>query len=451
MTLKHRLSIYTASIFSLIFCFSWILVYVLFADFRSEEFRDRLEEKALTTAKLLLEVQEVDENILKLIEQNTVNKLYNEKILIFDEKFNLIYSSIGGVSVEWSPDELLELKKERKIFKADKQKDVLGIFYDFEKADYYVLISAEDIYGNKKLSYLFYSLLITFLISTALVWFFTYRAVERQLYPLKKFEIQISAITANELNTRIQETSSSKEIQQITHAFNLLLERVDRSFELQKEFTTNASHELRTPISRLLVQVENLANYNHLNGIALEYLKNITGEVSRMSQIIGSLMVLARDNQNPALFTLVRIDEILFSAYKKIKESWVDTQFFYQIDEGLENEEQLMVKAHASILEIAFVNLLKNAAQYGNEKKIYAKIGIANEHVKIEISNRGEPLNEQEQEKIFSPFVRGSNSAGRYGSGLGLHITKRILDFHGFNISYRFEAPDEHIFLINCK
>jgi signal transduction histidine kinase len=427
---------------------SWIVVYILFSEFRRQEFRDRLEEKALTTAKLLLEVREVDEKTLKLIDQHTINNLYHEKIFVFNDKFELIYESKDGTNIKWNIQELIELKEKKKFFKIEDQKDILGIFYDFEQADYYLLIGAEDFYGNKKLSYLFYSLLFTYIFATILVWLFTYQQVSSQLLPLKKFEEQISAISANQLNTRVLENSPNQEIRQITHAFNLLLERVDRSFALQQEFTTNASHELRTPISRLLVLVENLSNNSNLDESSLEYLKNIAKEVAQMSQIIGSLMILARDSQNPALFSPTRIDEVIFSAFQKVKSHSPQVQFVYHISEKLESEEKLLINANPGVLEIAFLNLFKNAIQYSNEKKIYVELDFDDQAAKLNIMNRGEAMSPQESQKIFAPFVRGSNSFGNYGSGLGLHITKRILDFHGFKIEYNFQQPDEHIFSV---
>ena len=170
MTLKRRLSIYISAAFSILFGIGITVVYLSFAAFRKEEFSDRLEEKALTTVELLLNVKEIDKQMLKVIDQNSINKLYNEKTLVFDENYRLIYSSIDDASIRWNRQDLIRLKESKRFFKIEGDKELLGIFYDFKEADYYVLIAAEDLYGNSKLQYLFYSLLVMFLVGTALVW-----------------------------------------------------------------------------------------------------------------------------------------------------------------------------------------------------------------------------------------------------------------------------------------
>jgi hypothetical protein len=96
MTLKRRVAVGVSVVFSLLLGLAESYVYFSFSTFRKEEFYDRLGEKALTTAKLLVEVNEVDRELLRLIDKNTVNRLYNEKTLVFDANYQLIYSSIDG-------------------------------------------------------------------------------------------------------------------------------------------------------------------------------------------------------------------------------------------------------------------------------------------------------------------------------------------------------------------
>jgi two-component system, OmpR family, sensor histidine kinase ArlS len=179
MTLKRRIAINIAIAFSVLFGLAAVIIYYSFSSFRIEEFRQRLEEKALTTAKLLVEVKEVDNQLLKLIDQNSINKLYNEKTLVFDDDYHLIYSSIDDATITWDIEDLKELRKVKAFFRSENEKDVLGIYYDFEQKDYFVLISAEDKYGYNKLDYLLFSLIATFLTGTMLVWFTTYFFIKR--------------------------------------------------------------------------------------------------------------------------------------------------------------------------------------------------------------------------------------------------------------------------------
>jgi hypothetical protein len=161
-----------------------LIVYYLFAEFRQEEFIDRLVEKAETTSRLLVEVDEVDYQTLKIIDRNTVNRLYNEQILIFNDSMRLIYSSMDDPQMEWSPAELQQIKKEKAVVLKMNQYDVLELYFDLKKRDYFVLVSAEDKYGNRKLNYLRYLLLGAFFTGTALVWILSFYLSKKSLYPL---------------------------------------------------------------------------------------------------------------------------------------------------------------------------------------------------------------------------------------------------------------------------
>lgn len=453
MTLKRRIAIYISLAFSLILILSTLTVYVLFASFRREEFRDRLEEKALTTARLLLEVKEVDKQLLKLIDQNTINKLYNEKVLVFDDQFRIVYSSIDDASINWKFDDLKKLKIKNKFFKTEQEKDVLGIFYDFEEADYYVLIAAEDKYGNRKLQYLRYTLLIICIIATSTVWLLSYQTIKYLLKPLDNFQTSISAISAQALNTRLPESEKRDEIAQLTKSFNRLLIRVDEAFRQQKDFSANASHELRTPISRLMVQLDNLMQQRGLDEKTFNYLKNMSRDINQMSDLINSLLLLAHHSETIAeLPETVRIDEVIFSALHTVKQQSPQFQLNFEIIENKLSEINLEIKAHKSMLEVAFMNLLKNASQYASDNKALLRIvQITPAELRMEISNQGEPLNPNEIIQLFRPFMRGTNAQNTYGSGLGLHIIKRILDYHEATIHYIAPAPDTHLFRVTFK
>src|SRR3712207_5829111 len=115
MQLKHRFPLIFSLLFSLVLAAVLLTIYQLFSNFRQQEFKERLSEKAETTVKLLLEVQEVDEQLLKIIDRNTLNRLYNEKVLIFNDSMQLIYSSIDDANISWEAQDLKRLKQEKSI------------------------------------------------------------------------------------------------------------------------------------------------------------------------------------------------------------------------------------------------------------------------------------------------------------------------------------------------
>ncbi|THF52901.1 HAMP domain-containing histidine kinase [Flavobacterium supellecticarium] len=449
MTLKRRIAVNVSIAFSVIYGISAIFIYISFSTFRKEEFMERLEEKALTTTKLLLEVKDVDNQILKLIDQNTINKLYNEKTLIFDSNYKLIYSSIDDASVKWDVNFLQKIKKHKRVYTIEKEKDVLGVFHIYNNTDYYIIIAAEDKSGMSKLEFLYQILILSFFIGTTLVWVTTYFLIRKSLEPLDNFQKIITSISINKLNTQIIESSKSDEINLLSKAFNQMLLRIERSYLAQKEFTSNASHELRTPISRLTLQLENLIQQGGHNENTLNYLNNMSKDVNQISDLINSLLLLAQINASNfgVNFQQVRIDEIIFQVYEKTIKNFPDFQMNFEIEN---TESDLEIKGITSLLEIVFANLFKNAYLYSYDRKVNVIIeDNPTGNIQIRLINKGEKLSPEEEKKIFNSFVRGTKNQKIQGSGLGLRIAKRILDLHKAKLAYAYEdASEQHEFTL---
>lgn len=447
MTLKRRIAVNVSMVFSILYAISAILIYLSYSSFRKQEFMDRLEEKALTTTKLLIEVKGIDNQILKLIDRNTINKLYNEKTLIFDQNYTLLYSSIDDASVNWNVDLLKKIKNHKKVYARDNEKDILGVFYDYEKIDYYVLIAAEDKYGNTKLQHLLQTLIITFFTGTTLVWLLTYFFIKRLLKPLDDFQKIITSISINKLNTKLQETSSADEINLLSKAFNQMMLRIEKSYIAQKEFTSNASHELRTPVSRLTLQLDNLIKMENHSENSIAYLKNMNNDVNQISDLINSLLLLSQINASNfnALLKKERIDDIIFRSYEKTVKTYTDFNMNFEI---LSDDSNLEINGINSLLEIVFNNFFKNAYLYSLDKKV--NVFIEEEPGKsltIKLTNSGNKLSPEEESKIFNSFTRGSNNQKIAGSGLGLRIAKRILEIHNAGLSYSY-SEEMHQFII---
>jgi len=259
------------------------------------------------------------------------------------------------------------------------------------------------------------------------------------LKPLDEFQQKISNFKVSELNTRLPESYDKNEINELTKTFNQLLSRVDRAFELQKDFTSHASHELRTPISRMILRMDNLQREIGLSENTQTYLSSVSSDLNQMSDLISSLLLLARyneENWQQALET-TRIDELIFSAYDKIRLQNPMFQLNFEVDENEDDEYVLEVKAQKSSLEIAFINLLRNACLYADDNKVSVRIAQIHAHqLMVEFTNSGAPIGEEETKKLFQPFARGLNSKNINGSGLGLRIAKRIMDYHQASIKY---------------
>jgi signal transduction histidine kinase len=439
MTIKKRIALYSSLFFSALFGLTSIIIYYQFSDFREEEFKERLEEKALTTMKLLAEVQEVDKTLLQLIDRNSIHKLYNEKTLVFDDSLQLVYSSVDDVVIRWTVDDLKKLKKEKTFFKIDGEYEVYGIHYDSQNIEYYALISAQDKYGKRKLQFLSFVLTTTFLIATAIVWLVSFNFTKRLLLPLDNFQKKITNISLNNLTERLVETERKDEINLIAKAFNQMMFRIENSYKNQQDFTANASHELRTPIARIITQLENLEQLEKHSPETQTYLQNIKTDANNMAELVSSLLTLSKISETQIDFTnnKKRIDEIIFDSIALVKKNYPDFSSSFELIENPEFEYDLDIFCNESLLKIAFSNLFKNAYLYSANKKAFVEIEqISKNQMAVRIKNNGNTIENAEQHKLYDTFMRGKNSQNKPGSGLGLPLSKRIFNYHNASLNY---------------
>lgn len=451
MNLKQRFALYFSVLFTLILGLVLFILLTLFVSFRRAEFRLRLEEKATSSINLLTNLPDLDKQILSTFDQNTINKLYNEKTLIFNDKMQLIYSSIDDAVVKWKLSDLEYLQKNKHLFRYEGEYDVVGVYKKSSKCIYYyAIIGAEDKYGNRQLEFLEYALFGVFLLGAVGVWVLSYYVSKKSFLVLDKLKNEITEINEKKLHYRIEEGVRKDEISDLTRAFNSMLDRLDVSYKKQKEFIYNASHELRTPVSRIVMQLQNLSFNEDHSETTQRYLKSLLDDANQMTDLISSLLLLSKIEEfdNYTYLPLCRIDEIIFDALGGIKKSYPDFHIRFNAINNTEEEDNFDVKGDYNLLKIVFTNLLKNAYNYSSNKQVDINIHQHQDELHISLINEGKTISLNEQENIFKAFVRGRNSQKIEGTGLGLRIVERILHFHKAEIAYDTPIDDQNRFTI---
>ncbi len=436
-------------LFTVVYAAACSIIIILFSNYRKEDFKQRLEEKATTTLRLLADVKAFDQQLLKIIDSNSINKLYDEKTVIFDNKNHLVYSSLDDTKISWSYKDLQALKLQKVIFKQEGDNEIYGTSSKINDQQYFVVISANDNYGKRKLEYLIYILVISYVGFTILTWVLCFFAVKKLFNPLDKFYDSLTKINANNLNTRLSYAPQNKnEITLIAKEFNLLLERIELAYQKQKDFTAQASHELRTPLARISAQIENFI----IQPEEASKLKTVLKNVNQLSELVNSLLILSRlDFIENLDKEQVRIDEVLYQCMDKAHIEYQDLQISFDILEQDITEKMMRINCNVSLLQIVFSNLIKNAYTYSDNKSVEIELYFINEMLHLSFKNTGNTLSNKEMEQLYQPFMRGENAKNTIGIGLGLRMVHRILHFYGFGIQYssknainRFELTFKH-------
>ncbi|WP_419869795.1 ATP-binding protein [Chryseobacterium sp. CT-SW4] len=450
MSLKRKIALSLSIAFSLLFGIVMVVIYVSFNDFRRDEFKERFRQRLEFTSHFIAKSKDFEEEGPLFFSENSDNILLNEQILIFNADKELIYSTIKDRNVTWDADLLKELDEKKVIYSEETKPEIYAALRMINGEYYYILTSAYDTNGKSKLSYLKYLLVATYLMSALIIGLFSYYFVGQFLRPLEELNNEVSTITAHKLTTHLPLEESEDEISVLAQSFKTMIARLDDVFQSQREFTASASHEIRTPITRMSFQLENLMKLEEHSPETLAALKQIQQDVYQLSDLTNSLLLLNKfDKENiQSIYEEVRIDEVIFETFETVKKSYPELKMDFVITEDTSHDTLLTINGVQSLLDIVFINLFKNAAIYSDNSEMKVQIKETDADIKVEVISYGNTVSEEEQPKLFEAFMRGDNSQNTSGSGLGLRIVKRILEYHGAKISYSSPLENTNKFTV---
>ncbi|HRH33477.1 MAG TPA: HAMP domain-containing sensor histidine kinase [Catalimonadaceae bacterium] len=450
MKLNQKIQLLFSISFLICLGVSFVAVFLLYSAYRKQEFFQRLNDKAHTTLKILVEVEQIDHDLLQVFDRNTINSLYEEKILIFDSTGKPIYSSLDDTRVLFPEKVINELKAGKSEIKyTDGDFEVYACRMVDKNVTYYSIAKAKDKYGRNKLNFLGYSLTIGFVIAVGGIFVLT-RYLSRQVTtPISNLSKEISRISSDDLSKRVSVSGSKDEISLLAIRFNELLNRLENSFVYQKNFIHHVSHELKTPIAVLISNLEKVAESKNEDVLKQGFEFQKAG-LMQLAEVINTLLQLSKYESKTfsTLFSEIRIDEILFECFEDLKKLFPKANFDLQISEEITEERFLTVLGDAQMLKIAFTNLLRNAIHYSDNHSATLNLSTNGMELCIHIQNNGQTLQLSDQEKLFTHFFRGENSRNKKGVGLGLVMVGKILKLHSGEIEYSISAEGKNQFVI---
>ena len=450
MSLKRKIALSLSIAFSLIFGIMMFVIYVSFNDFRRDEFKLRFQKRLVFTVNFIEKANDFEREAPLFFDENSDNVLLNENIIILNAEKELVYSTLKDKKVTWYNNLLESLDKEKTIYNEHSEPEIYAALRNIKGENYYILTSAQDVTGESKLAFLGYTLIFSYIISVLLIWFFSYYLVSKFLQPLEVLKNQISDTSVHRLTTDIILKNSNDEIGVLAKSFNLMTSRLDDVFQSQKDFNSSAAHEMRTPLTRMAFQLENLIQLENHSDKTKSTLQQMLQDVYQLSDLTKSLLLLSKfDKEGIAtVYEEVRIDEVVFDAFESVHRNFPDFKMDFQIDEESIDDSVLTVKGVKSLLEITFINLFKNAALYSDNQEVDISIKETDFRITVNVFSIGSTIPVEEREKLFEAFMRGSNSHNKTGSGLGLRIVKRILEYHKAEISYTSLSDKENLFTV---
>ena len=285
---------------------------------------------------------------------------------------------------------------------------------------------------NNKADYKRNSLIITVLLALfgGVV---TYFISGHALRPIREFSDKIEEVQAQNLaDSRIEE-NNVKELNQLSVSYNKMLERLSDAFEIQRQFTANAAHELRTPLALMQVQLDlyNSASHPGNDADTLQTIKMVTEQNDKLNRMVKTLLDMSE------LQTVGRDDKIILDAI--VEEVLADLEPL-AVEKNIKLigkcEDATMIGSDILIYRLVY-NLVENAIKYNHPLgQVTVTAYQRNKHVYLSVEDTGSGIPKELRERVFEPFFRVDKSRSRElgGVGLGLAFVREIVRVHDGSI-----------------
>ena len=437
LTIKAKLILAYTAVFGAMLVVFALLVYQSSRDAETAKLDAHLESQA---ERLQSEIEEQqDEGVFPVMKDLT--SIRTEGLVDFHFRVldstgvavvgdTVLASLPGGLhsyAVQGSPraeDIILDGKGFRAlVFPADINENVLYVLH--------VVASKADVDATlRHLRLLFVIVIPAVLLLTTLAAYFITRTAFR---PITTMIETSRTISAENLESRLQLPKVNDEIRQLGETLNTMMERINKAFNLQRQFMADASHEFRTPLTVMCSELE-FAQKRTSDEQARESIGTALVEIDRLAKMTEGMLMLSRsDSSQLTLYRhAIRLDELLIDSIQLLKPLCIQKQ----IDLQVHVDDAVEINGDRDKLKSAIINLLDNAIKYSKPCGVIRVALCIDDHspssVRIGIEDNGPGIASSDLPHVFERFYRSATSrAESSGSGLGLAIVDQVVKMHG--------------------
>lgn len=432
MRIRNRITLLFTVLTGLLLLIFATVIYISAKKDRESEFYDVLKKEAVTKANLLFEAK-LEAEILQEIYHNNREILNEVEVAVYDTNFNLLYHDAEGLDFVKETKEMNDrIIHEKEIHFYQDNWQVVGILYHNNGQTYVITAASYDRYGIIKVNSLLQTIIASFCIFIFVIYIVGLYISKKAFDPVKEIANKASQISASNLDLRLEATDSKDELSEMSDTFNAMLDRLESSFDAQKEFVYNISHELRTPLAAIIAELELSLSKDRDNKQYRQAIQNALSDSRKLVHLSNNLLDLAKANYDASEihFKPIRVDELLLDARQYIQAANPDYNIDIQFKKEIENEDDITVNANEYLLKLSFINLFDNGCKFSNDKKSSVLVNFDSKQVILKFSDYGIGIPSQDINNVFNQFYRGNNHNYAQGSGIGLSLTQKIILLH---------------------
>lgn len=451
MKIRTKLTWQNTGVTAAVFLFCMCLIYLLSEQARSRTFFHDLKSEALTKAHLYLQNQ-VDAQTMQSIYLNNRKFINEVEVAVYTTDFRMLYhDAIQSDIIKEDRNMINDILRRKEIEFYIGRYQGIGMLYSFGGKDYIVTAAAYDGYGYNNLYELQQTLLILFVVGLTLLFLAGYFLARASLKPIRNIVKEAESITAQHIHKRLPVKNEKDELGELSTTFNALLERLEISFNSQKMFVSNVSHEMRTPLAALMAELDLALQKERTGEQYRQAMQNVLQDARRMNKLIDGLLNLAKADYQKEQIKMqeIRLDELLLDVREFILRAHPE----YHIDLLFEQEEAdddrlITVMGNLYLLNIAFSNLIENNCKYSDNKSSFIQISYWDKHTVIRLSDSGIGMSDTDKAHLFTLFYRGTQENVTEGHGIGMALSQKIIHLHQGTISVHSEEGKGTTFVV---
>lgn len=436
MQIKYRIILGYAVIMLLVISAVLGIIYQISYQDRVRIYNMRLLAKAKSTAQLL-KTKGITPVFINTINNNSASLLYDKSILVVDAKGKQVYSfDQDATQPLYIPNNIIAQSRKKVVvyFKTDIREAVA--YTDRSSANKTtVIIAAADkdrvLWMSKLKNIAILCLLGGFLVFIIAGYFLARRIAGS----ISALTTKLTQISSEAFSARLTIGSEKDELQELATTINNLLDRLQSSFDTQRRFLSNASHELTTPLAAISSQLDVALQKERSNEEYKKTFLSVKDDVKRLALLVRSILEIAKASGSVGGIELskVRIDELLMRIPVEMKKISQLYDVKLNFEDFPESEGYDILYGNEVLLYSAFRNIIHNACKFSKDKCAKVTMSYTFQNIVIEVKDNGPGISAEELKNIFQPFFRGhkyENTQLIHGTGLGLSLAHRIIELH---------------------
>jgi signal transduction histidine kinase len=251
----------------------------------------------------------------------------------------------------------------------------------------------------------------------------------RALLPISKKINKANTIGATNLHQRLNVHNPNDELGEMAIAFNMLLNRLESSFEAQKAFIRNASHEIRNPLTAIMGEAEITNSKIRSTEEYQKSISTILSEAETLNSTVNNLLLLSKvaANEENINYHPITFNDLLIEIKGSFDFLNPKNHIILNIDNGGINYS---ISGNENLLKTAIINLFDNACKFSSNKEVLVDLKRDKNWLLLIIKDNGIGIEKKDIEEILTPFYRGNNALKIKGSGIGLSLSSKIVNLH---------------------